>query len=498
MNKVEEFLAVANQFKLGHLTTESPHPMTERLSQLAQTDLSKAIQVLHQVDLSALNTLREKSSEIFKLSQEIHRTLEKKNKIFMVGCGATGRLSLVLETLSLQMNHYPGQIISFMAGGDFALVRSVESFEDHTAYGARQLLDLGFKDGDFLLAITEGGETPFVIGACQKAAQVSSESPWFLYCNPDQALMGLERCREVIENPHIVKLNLTCGPMALTGSTRMQAASVQMFATGLALLYPWDHSRALAEKIDRFIEFYANVDFSGMPYLIEREASDHAQTIATTYISEESLAISVLTDTTERAPTFSQPGFENTLLDCKPTSPIYLSVTGTHSASLAWHKLLGRSPRCLDWPELKGKVNEEIFMGFDISLKAHERRRGASVTITPLQEGLCFARENYQTLIPVFSSDPLFLHMSLKMMLNMHSTLMMGRRGFYLDNLMTWVRPSNYKLIDRATRYLITLAARRGREISYERGARLVIEMMEREPQSPVVIKVLQHEGIEL
>ena len=36
----------------------------------------------------------------------------------------------------------------------------------------------------------------------------------------------------------------------------------------------------------------------------------------------------------------------------------------------------------------------------------------------------------------------------------MHSTLVMGRYGRYESNVMTWVKPSNKKLIDRAIRYV--------------------------------------------
>ena len=38
----------------------------------------------------------------------------------------------------------------------------------------------------------------------------------------------VERSREVILEPRIEKINLTTGPMAITGSTRMQATSIQL------------------------------------------------------------------------------------------------------------------------------------------------------------------------------------------------------------------------------------------------------------------------------
>src|SRR5581483_11789624 len=90
---------------------------------------------------------------------------------------------------------FQNSVVGFMAGGDLALVHSIENFEDHPEYGARQLMELGFGENDLLISSTEGGETPFVIGATERAAEASRRSPWFLYCNPDSALAEVERSR---------------------------------------------------------------------------------------------------------------------------------------------------------------------------------------------------------------------------------------------------------------------------------------------------------------
>lgn len=255
MDKVHDFLAISDQFRLGHLTTEGQHHLSKDLSHLAHADLQRATEVLKQVDHLALLSLERNRDGIWDLYQRVTATLARGDDILLVGCGATGRLSLVLETLSLQMQRYPGRIRAFMAGGDYALIKSVESFEDRTPYGERQLHDLGFKNGDLLLAITEGGETPFVIGACLEAARISHEAPWFLYCNPDVQLEGLRRCQEVLGNPHVQKLNLTCGAMALTGSTRMQASTIQMAAAGFALLFDWKNRAQFYETLAKWREW---------------------------------------------------------------------------------------------------------------------------------------------------------------------------------------------------------------------------------------------------
>lgn len=497
MDKTTEFLQIAQQFRLGHLTTEAPHHLTKDMSRLAQNDLASALHVLHQVDILALRALERALPGLWELHQKVSATFRRGNDVLLVGCGATGRLSLVIETLSLQEKRYPGRVRAFMAGGDYALVKSVESFEDRTHYGARQLHDLGFKDGDLLLAITEGGETPFVIGACNEAARIGSEAPWFLYCNPDMTLEGLDRCREVLNNPHVKKLNLTCGPMALTGSTRMQASTVQMAAAGLAILHDWPTQAALGDFVSRWCESYSQVDFTGLIPFIEAEAATHAAEGLTTYVSPAELAVSILTDTTERSPTFSQPAFEN-IQESGAPSPIYLAVLGAHTADEAWKNLLGRAPRCLEWEELNGRINMSVLAGFDISVAAIKRRGGDQVTFGLENGSVRWQRKGLSWSQPILDNSALTTHLQLKMALNMLSTLMMGRRGFYLDNVMTWVRPSNNKLIDRASRYVQLLAGRRGTQLSYEQTVRLVIEEMDKELAGPVVLRVLAGLGIKL
>jgi N-acetylmuramic acid 6-phosphate etherase len=55
----------------------------------------------------------------------------------------------------------------------------------------------------------------------------------------------------------------------------------------------------------------------------------------------------------------------------------------------------------------------------------------------------------------------------------------MGRLGRYEDNVMTWVRPANNKLIDRAIRYIRHLAVSRGHPSpSYETACRALFAVM--------------------
>jgi N-acetylmuramic acid 6-phosphate etherase len=131
-------------------------------------------------------------------------------------------------------------------------------------------------------------------------------------------------------------------------------------------------------------------------------------------------------------------------------------------------------------------------MGFDISELSLARRGGEVVSFHVSQSRILWESEDLQWSQEVWGLHPLWLHLNLKMALNVLSTLMMGRRGFYLDNIMSWVKPSNNKLVDRATRYAQTLALRRGVSLSYHEGVKLVIEEMEKNKPGPVVIRVLE------
>ena len=71
MGPLEDFLKQYPDFKLGHLLTESLHPDTMELSELAKNDLDRAISVLRAVDSRALNELLKYSHSI----DELHRAV---------------------------------------------------------------------------------------------------------------------------------------------------------------------------------------------------------------------------------------------------------------------------------------------------------------------------------------------------------------------------------------------------------------------------------------
>ncbi len=494
--KTQDFLKIAPQFQLGHLVTESFHPDTHSLSQLVKEDVKKAHALLGDVDRKALKLMEGEGEVLWELAVAIRDTLEKGHKIFMCGCGATGRLSIVLETLFRQKFGQSQQIVSFMAGGDFALIKSVESFEDRTEYGERQLMELGFGPQDLLLASTEGGETPFVIGACHKASQVSERAPYFLYCNPDEALMPIDRSREVIKNEKIKKINLTVGPMAISGSTRMQSSTVLMLGIGVGLLYRHESRPAFEEFYRDFLRRLTLTHYEALAPFTLLEAKLYQEKKYLNYVTDPYLGVSILTDTTERSPTFSLRGFENRLDHSHEHALSYLFIQKGENSVHAWSALLWRKPRPVEWNELGGRINAEKIFGFDISGEGWKNRKLHVPTedfFITYEDGKVFFKCQKEEVVFDWGVEPLFNHLMVKMLLNAHSTLIMGLLGRYEGNVMTWVRPSNNKLIDRAARYITQLLSMKGITVSYETVVQKIFEEIEIVNENePVVVRVVE------
>jgi len=466
--RAREFLRTAHLFRLGRLPTEQPHPATLELSRWARDDLPRALGVLKEIDVQALLAAEGKAAAIDRLSASVQATLTAGRRVFLCGCGATGRLSLTLEYLWRQQNPGNGQVLSFMAGGDVALVHSLEGFEDHPEYGARHLEELGFADGDLLVACTEGGETPYVIGATERAAALSTNRPFFLYCNSDAALIReVERFRRVHDNPRIERICLHVGPMALAGSTRMQASTVLQLAVGLALLHPTEPARV---AIGRFRRKVRDSDFSFLADFIAQESWIYRSGHRVVYRVSD-YGITVFTDTTERAPTFSLAPFEQLDDRRPPRSLCYVVLDEAGGGEESWFRLLSRAPRPLDWPEVDSRTTPEYLRGFDFSVRALDTLRlgGPGVKhhefrILRSADGIGLRLDHLSHQLTASGLPELFQHLLLKEVLNIHSTLVMGRIGRYEGNLMTWVQPTNGKLVDRAARYVGHLLAQAGHD----------------------------------
>jgi len=558
--RAEHFLREETQFHLGFLQTEQPHPGTSGLDKVSRKDISAGIRMLLGVD----RDIPPKAAKVVdspgfeRLVSCMEKALSSGGRVVFSGCGATGRLSILLESawrkccrdMSGRYRSLKGlsdRVFSIMTGGDYALIRSVESFEDYMSFGRRQVRDLNIGPADTFVAITEGGETSSVLGSAMQAADDGARV-FLAFNNPTDILREkIERSRKTIEDPRITVLDLSTGPMALAGSTRMQAVTSELLVLGHALEKTISAilrrcgaepgtvespSGTFEELLDSLAERQAVATLSS---LIEFEESIYRNGGLVTYFAD-ALLLDIFTDTTERSPTFALPPFVRSDDSISP-QPWAFVKNPLYPTPRAWEKILGRMPRCLEWEKkdyMSMDASEKIvtnppsigyddIMKFRIGRERDNRRFGvkpsaaiAIMSVSDMASGAEKFLDAFDLHRKYFSESRIFVigkapeipgvlsmpcsigrspvdlweHLAVKLVMNTVSTITMARMGRIESNWMAWVETSNKKLIDRATRLISELC-----NLSYEDACReLFISISEiekadwkgREKPSPV------------
>jgi N-acetylmuramic acid 6-phosphate etherase len=402
------------------------------------------------------------------------------------------------------------------------LIKSVEGFEDFPDFGRRQIKEAGVRKDDVVVAITEGGETPFVIGTAWQGLDAGAHV-FFVYNNPSELLCKhVQRSREVIEEPRIGKLDLATGPMAITGSTRMQATTTELLVVGAAMeMALAKHRGDAAPSISTYRQLFENLlrqlsspqAVAAIARTVELEEGVYRNRGLVTYLAN-SLMLDVLTDTTERAPTFMLPPFRKQGDVLSPVS--WSFVKNPHCATeQAWHDMLERNPRGLTWgPEVFRELNApahiqanppkldnaEIYKfrignepdpsratGVDSilvqvgdlqnrksTITNQKWNKTAAITLGPEAEPLDVDERIHVPCDVPASPLRLWEHLAIKLILNTLSTATMVRMGRVIGNAMVWVSPSNKKLIDRGCRLI---AQETG--CTYERACLVLHEAIE-------------------
>ncbi|MCX7819275.1 MAG: sugar phosphate isomerase [Kiritimatiellae bacterium] len=393
-----DFVRNQTQFHLGFLVTEQPHPKTHGLAEVLRTNTAAGLRMLLSVDddLPPVARRAMRSVEFASLRNAMSGALDGGGTIVFSGCGATGRLAILLDAAWRRFwrktfERHPHLRDAFarqadgtrsvMTGGDYALIRSVESFEDFISFGEQQIEELDIGAGDVLVAISEGGETSSVIGTALRGLARGARV-FFVFNNPADLLAErLERSRRLIRDPAVTCIELCTGPMAVAGSTRMQATTIEMLVVGAALEAALtdhlarrndDATRALcvavpslartADPLHTLIRFEqllgqlrSEANLAALARWVELESSIYARGGRITYFARDHL-LDIFTDTTERSPTFKIPPFRPAD-DAVSPAPWAFVKDPLRATPDAWRQILEREPRCLEWtPELYARL----------------------------------------------------------------------------------------------------------------------------------------------
>ena len=508
--KAHDFIDNEKQFQLGFLPTEQANPITATLEEDFRRSTVAGVQCLQRADRQIPIVMRHvfAGAPFAKIVDAMVETVTSpKGRIVFSGCGATGRLAIVLESIWRDFFHrraaeltederkLADRSASIMTGGDFALVKAVESFEDSMLGGERQAAALHVGDGDTFVAITEGGETSSVLGTLRYASAHGAKC-FLVFNNPAGLLRGrLDRCREAIDNPKVTVIDLYCGAMGLAGSTRMQATTSEQLLMSCALeaalcrVLPRFSKETAADYASAFEDVLAVLETPearrGVAEAIDFERAFYKDSGLVTYFANDCM-LDLFTDTTERSPTFMLPPFRSA--DDMSSAESWAFVKNPlYPTDACWKALFHREPRCLEWqaadyaedgmPQTRNGQPPKIgradllkyLVGNEDAPMRYSGVRSAAVIVRAGSEDSSFenaarlAAEKFGDIrvfaVAEVAASPLEIwkHLAVKLTFNNLSTGTMVLLGRVSGNWMSWVSISNKKLIDRGIRLVATL-----------------------------------------
>ncbi len=193
--------------------TEERNPATEDLDAL---DSRGMIERILEQDAQVAAAVQAQSGPIAELVDLCVNAIAAGHTVHYVGAGTSGRLG-VLDAVELVPTYSATEdmVTAHLAGGADAMLRAVEGAEDDEEAG-RELVRKHCGEGDVVVGLAASGRTPFVAGAVREARDKGLATA-LVSANP----------RAVLAPEVDVPILLNVGPEAVTGSTRMKAATAQ-------------------------------------------------------------------------------------------------------------------------------------------------------------------------------------------------------------------------------------------------------------------------------
>jgi N-acetylmuramic acid 6-phosphate etherase len=322
--------------------------------------------------------------------------------------------------------------------------------------------------------------------------------------------------------------------MAVAGSTRMQVTTVELLVAGAALeaaAYKWMQEHLTEDELkvvnvagkgaldlDAYADAHQNLldqlstgaALEGLTKAVELEYNTYMENGLVTYLTHDYL-LDIMTDTTERQPTFTLPPFKK--FNDKEAQVSWAYVKDPlYPNTVAWQHLFRRPVKGLEWtkedyirmgadqqiinnpPKISGYQVLDYNIGNEVDDSRYSRKPARLLCMDindsankdvlawfnrekgNFSEGYVIrfgqisdqVKNDKEILIPVElprTCTDLMTHLLIKLSFNLMSTATMAKMGRVFGNWMVQVLPTNKKLIDRSTRIIANLA-----KIPYEQA----------------------------
>ncbi|HUN44228.1 MAG TPA: N-acetylmuramic acid 6-phosphate etherase [Acetobacteraceae bacterium] len=202
-------------------------PATEAVSPrydaLDAWDVPTILTALWEGQLAAVAALGPALPALGRAVEAAAARLAAGGRLAYAGAGTSGRIAVQDAVELVPTFDWPeDRLVLLMAGGEAALLRSVENAEDRADEGAAAVAAHGIGVGDVLVGVAASGSTRFTVAAV-RTARAAGALTVGIASNPRSALLESADVPVVIET----------GAEAISGSTRMKAGTAQKAALNL-------------------------------------------------------------------------------------------------------------------------------------------------------------------------------------------------------------------------------------------------------------------------
>ena len=198
--------------------------MNRRFADIDLLPTREAVMVMAEAQVEAAAAVRPQAEALARAAEEAaERLRDRSGRLVYVGAGTSGRLA-VLDGVELgpTFGWSADRLLYGLAGGDAALMRSVENAEDDAAAGSEFVRSAGLSRSDVVIGVAASGTTPFTVAAIREASLAGALTVG-LASNAGTPLL--------VAAQHPIFLDTGAEPVS--GSTRMKAGTAQKIALNL-------------------------------------------------------------------------------------------------------------------------------------------------------------------------------------------------------------------------------------------------------------------------
>ena len=153
-------------FRLVGTSTEQSNQVTKNLSQIMHKSITSGMKLLLNADQAVVEGLDRFTSSIALLAPKLAEKIKKGGRVFVVGSGTSGRISLDLAAKCRDMFPETGkQVRGIIAGGDSVMIRAKEKFEDSEADGEIVLKEFRLDANDSVILLSASGSACLLMWA---------------------------------------------------------------------------------------------------------------------------------------------------------------------------------------------------------------------------------------------------------------------------------------------------------------------------------------------